>query len=322
MTEHRIIIIFTKDRPAVLNKTLGSIESINYPKYIIDDSVNVDNQKKVFEISGFYKCNYLGKDEFNKFTSNYNIDFPKFNFLLREPGSSEWNLGYVRNFGLLFSKAISSDKVLFMDDDIMVHNLNLIDTLFETIDKFQFVGANISGLVDDSVLGHIATDLGVFNERMLSGGFMVFSPKNIDNYFMNNYNEDWIWLFLQLKEKKYLQTGDVIQELSNPFDNYQSKVIFQEQGEIALDGILNLFKEDSYDTLTNIIFWKKMLAEREIYLDLLCKKAKKQNKSEYVEIIEYTKQQSTSFKAEAFSELFKEYFTNRIHFNRIYKSLN
>ena len=73
--------------------------------------------------------------------------------------------------------------------------------------------------------------------------------------------------------------------------------------------------------MTNISFWIKILAERKEYLKLLCQKAKGQNNSEYAEIIKYTKQKLTNFKAEAFSELFEKYFTNRILFHKIYKSL-
>jgi len=322
MTNTESIFIFTKDRPLTLSRTLASIQTISYSKYVIDDSVSSENQESVSKLCKQYSnCNYLGKEQFKSFVSENKIEFPKFNFLLREVGSTEWNLGYARNFALLYSKAIHSEKVLFMDDDIQVPNLKLIDDLFQSINDFQFVGANITGLVDDSALGHIATDLEINNERMLSGGFMVFNPNNVDHYFLNNYNEDWIWLFLQLKGKEYLQAGEVAQELSNPLANYQNKIIFQEHGEIVLDGILDLFNEGSYDTLVELSFWKRMLAEREEYLTLLNEKAKEKNMSEYIEIIDWIKNNSTDFKAETFANLFEKYFSDRILFTSIFKFL-
>jgi hypothetical protein len=316
------IFIFTKDRPETFNKSIASIQYSLHSKYVIDDSIEYKNQVYVYEFCKKHSnCNYLGKEQFRNFVTENKINFPKFNFLLRELGCSQWNLGYARNFALLYSKAIGVDKVLFMDDDIHVPNLKLIDDLFQSVKDFQFVGANITGLVDDSALGHIATDLEIFNERMLSGGFMVFNPNIIDQYFLNNYNEDWIWLFLQLKGKKYLQTGEVFQELSNPLANYQKKVIFQEHGEIALDGILDLFKKGSYDSLVQLSFWKRMLSEREEYLNLLTEKAKEKNKSEYIEIIDWIKKHSTNFKAETFASLFEKYFADRILFTSVFKFL-
>lgn len=316
------IFLFTKDRPETLSKTLASIQSISYSKFIIDDSIRSENQASVSKLCEEHSnCNYLGKEQFKSFVFENKIEFPKFNFLLREVGSAEWNLGYARNFALLYSKSIYANKVLFMDDDIQVPNPKLIDDLFQSIKDFQFVGANITGLVDDSALGHIATDLGIFNERMLSGGFMVFNPNTIDQYFLNNYNEDWIWLFLQLKGKEYLQTGEVLQELSNPLANYQNKIMFQEYGEITLDGILDLFKKGSYDSLLELSFWKRILDERRDYLNLLDEKAKEKSMSEYAEITDWIKKHSTNLKAETFATLFKKYFTDRTLFTSIFKFL-
>jgi len=320
MATKEAIFTFTKDRPETLSITLESIQDTQYKKYVIDDSVHVSNQAGVLNLCKSYSdCSYLGKAEFQKFVSDYKIPFPEFSFLLRELGNINWNLGYSRNFALLFSRSLGLDKVLFTDDDIEVPNLKLIEELFQSIDNYQFAGASILGLVDDSVLGHIATDIGIMNERMLSGGFMVFNPNIIDNFFLNNYNEDWIWLFLQLKEKYYLQTGEVFQELTNPLTNYKSKVMFQEFGEIALDGILDLFKEGSYNSLTQLSFWERLVKEREEYLDLLIKKAVAGEKKIYIEIIEWIKSNSQKLNAPTFQSLFEKYFSDRILFQFLYK---
>jgi glycosyltransferase involved in cell wall biosynthesis len=121
------IFIFTKDRPETLSKTLESIQPTQYKKFVIDDSVSVANQATVLNLCKKYPdCYYLGKSEFQKFVSDCNIQFPEFSFLLRELGSTEWNLGYARNFAMMYSKAEHFEKVLFTDDDIQVPNLNLI----------------------------------------------------------------------------------------------------------------------------------------------------------------------------------------------------
>lgn len=323
MTNKEAIFIFTKDRPETLNKTLESIQPTPYKKFVIDDSVSVANQASVLNLCKKYSAyNYLGKSEFQKFISDYNILFPEFSFLLRELGNTEWNLGYARNFAMMYSKAKQFEKVLFTDDDIQVPNLNLISELFESLSEFKFAGANIEGLVDDSALGHIATDVEVINERMLSGGFMVYNPKKIDHFFLNNYNEDWIWLFLQLKNDKHLQTGKVFQELSDPLSNYKEKIIFQEFGEIALDGILDLYKEGSYDSLIQLSFWKRMIQEREEYLELLASKAHNTGNTKSLEIVSWVKSNSQNFKAATFQSLFEKYFSDRILFQLLYKSLS
>jgi hypothetical protein len=317
------IFIFTRNRLETLNRALNSIQNVPYSKYIIDDSTTTENQTSVLELcSSFPDCVYLGKQEFDQFIVQHNIEFPKFDFLLRKVGNSEWNLGYARNFALLYAKSIALEKVLFTDDDIQVPKLELIEELFQAIESYQFVGANILGLVDDSVLGHIATDLGIINERMLSGGFMVFNPNKIDHFFLNNYNEDWIWLFLQLKEIQYLQTGEVFQELTDPLDNYTVKVMFQEFGEIALDGILYLYEKDSYDMLTQTMFWERMIRERREYLDLLLDESVKKGNKQYREIIEHIKSNSQNLHPVVFQNLFEKYFRDKILFQSIFNSLS
>ena len=322
MTKHNTIFIFTKDRPKTLEKTLRSIDSTTYDKYVIDDSVKHTNQKKVIELCKFHSnCNYLGKAEFNQFITTHKIEFPQFDFLLRELGCLEWNLGYARNFALLYSKAIKAEKVLFMDDDIEVQDLNLIELLFKEANNYRFVGAHIMGLVDDSALGHIATGISILNERMLSGGFMVFKPKEVDQYFLNNYNEDWIWLFLQLQTANYLQTGEVDQELTDPLLNYEGKVLFQEFGEIALDGILDINKVSSLDTLIELSFWERIIQERKEYLSLLKHKSVAVSNTKYLEIIDWLKSNSENFNAAQFQQLFENYFVNRKNFLALYNLL-
>lgn len=316
------IFIFTKDRPSTLSKTLRSLSPTLYPKLIVDDSSQQSNQSEVENLADeFEYCKYLARASFREFCVIHKITFPKFSFLLRELGSSEWNLGYARNFALLYAKAEGFQRVLFMDDDIQVPKLSIFEELFSNLNSYKFTGANIKGLIDDSVLGHVAASVQVTNKRMLSGGFMALSTIGIDQFFLNNYNEDWIWLFMQLKNSKYLQKGQVFQALVDPFANYEDKVIFQEFGEIVLDGVLDLYEYGSYDTLTDIAFWQRMIRERREYLELLEKKSEQISNEYNIEILKCVKGHSKSFTAELFKDLFHNYFENRKAFLELYQSL-
>src|SRR5688572_25483427 len=98
------IFLFTKNRPDTLNKTLVSISTSLLPIYIIDDSTTHNHQSEVLDIcNNFKNCNYLGKLAFEKFLSTYKISLDKYKFLLGNLGSQYWNLGFARNFALLFA---------------------------------------------------------------------------------------------------------------------------------------------------------------------------------------------------------------------------
>lgn len=320
--EKEVIILFTKDRLETLNTTIESLCETPYKKFVIDDSNISTNQTGVSELCRRYKnFHYIGKLEFQRFVTQHNISLPKYSFLLRELGDINWNLGYARNFALLFSKSASFDKVLFSDDDIIVTDNKLIQKLFHSLDTFKFAGANIAGLIDDSLLGHIATEMDIENERTLSGGFMVYKPKIIKHFFLNNYNEDWIWILLQMKNENLLQIGDVFQEIKDPFDNYKSKVIFQEFGELVLDGVFNCYNGGSFDNLTNISFWDQIVKDRTEYLKMLTEKAHLSSKGKSLEIINWVKLNSEIFHAEIFQNLFTQYAKDRLLFLKLYYSL-
>ncbi len=205
MNNKAAIFIFTNDRINTLKEKLDSIQNLNYVKYIIDDSITSQNQKSVMELCNqFPICNYIRKEKFNASISQHQIEFPKHAFLLRELGSEAWNLGYSKNFTLLFSKSLGLEKVLFMNDDIKIPNLTLIEELFQSIDKNQNTNAKMFGLVDDSVFGQIDTALGIQNKRLLANGLLVFDPQKSENFFFNNYNDDWIWFCLQSKDRNCL----------------------------------------------------------------------------------------------------------------------
>jgi glycosyltransferase involved in cell wall biosynthesis len=316
-----IIIIFTKDRPASLEKTLHSIQQSTFSKFIIDNSISTIQQEKVQRLCKKYTgCNYLGKTEFDDFIKKNKINRHTYSFLLHRPGTKKWNLGYARNFALCYARKIKAGKVLFMDDDIEVRDYRIINHLFAQLEIYPFTGAHISGLVDDSVVGHIATGVKVKNERMLSGGFMAFKPEGITHYFLNYYNEDWIWLFMQLRQKKYLQQRKVFQQLTDPLKNYKDKILFQEFGEIILDGILDLYKQSSWKNMERENFWQRMLKERKEYLDELAAKATKAGNQQYIEILQWLISHS-GFKAAAFTKLSEKYFSDKTLFNSLYQSL-
>ena len=84
---------------------------------------------------------------------------------------------------------------------------------------------------DDSILGHIATKVGFTFERMYSGGCMGFNTKIVCNYFINLCGGDWIWQYMQTVNHKKTEFGQAWQEPYDPYENYQSRILFQEKGE-------------------------------------------------------------------------------------------
>ena len=217
--DKKIIFVFTKDRPIILEETLNQLKKITDGVFIIDDSFHESNQKDNRELLKHIPNGiYYGKNEFDESALSYDLVSYEFNSVYRQLGNKDWNLGYARNYALFLSQIHNASKVLFIDDDIVIPKEEIINNSFELLEQFNFVGASIGGMIDDSLLGYISNDLGLIDndERTLSGGFLAFNRKAIRFPFLNIYNEDWIWLFLHSDDEKSLQTEYVLQKITNP----------------------------------------------------------------------------------------------------------
>ena len=315
------IFIFTKDRPEVFKSTLNFINKNEKHIYVIDDSVLSVNQLDNKKASNEHHLHYLGKSEFNQFISQHKIKLSDYSFLLREPGNIEWNLGYMRNFALVYATSLKLSKALFIDDDITVTDIQVIDRLFELTDRYMFAGAHISGMLDDSILGHVATAMEMPNERMLSGGCLAFNVNKVNHYFLNNYNEDWIWLYLQFATKSYIQTGEVFQAISEPLKSYRENGVFQEFGERALEGVMVSCHLNDLNLLISGEFWINTIRERIKYLQELRSIAIKLSKNEFVTIIEFIETQTKGYDAPTMCQVFENYFLKLESFKKLTDSL-
>jgi len=265
-------------------------------------------------------ANYYGKSEFIESAILHNLESQKYNSIYKQLGDAEWNLGYARNYALFLSKIHNAYKVLFMDDDIVIPKEEIINNSFSLLEQFDFVGTNIGGMIDDSILGHISNDIGFkdTDERNMSGGFLAFNPKRIRFPFLNIYNEDWIWLFLHSNEEKYLQPDFVIQKYSDPYFDYENKILFQEYGEIIISGILLAKEKENFELLTLKIFWESVIGERKFYISKLYELAKISKRKDLTVMIKWLLQNYSQYGSCYFSECFNDYLNVKQKFENVY----
>lgn len=301
--DKKLIFIFTRDRPLVLEYTLSRLKNIIYSVCIVDDSFHESNQNTNRELLKHTPNGiYYGKNEYNDSAISYNLASNGLNSVYRQLGNKEWNLGYARNYALLLSQIHNANKVLFIDDDIVITKEEIINNSFGLLEQYNFVGTSIGGMLDDSLLGYISTDLGLIdnNERTLSGGFLAFNRKIIRFPFLNIYNEDWIWLFLHTDDEKFLQKECVIQNNTDPFIGYENKILFQEYGEIFINGILMAKKKSNFELMSSKPFWENVIQERKVYLLELCNFAKRSNHKDFLTMIKWLLQNYSQYESSFF----------------------
>lgn len=261
------IILVTKDRPATVSKTIQQLNDTEMNVIILDDSTSCKTKDMI--LTQFKRNNliYHGKNEQNtllKKLAKLNL-----NTFLQPLGFRGWNLGFVRNYALILSKVFRYDKVLFMDDDIIIQDTAITKTMMMKLNYRDFVGAKFIGMADDSVVGHLMRTCGGEVYEFLSGGFLAFNVNAVSEYFLNYYNEDQIWLFLHQPTTRFETFGEVEQQQYNPFRNASIKALSQEFGEILDEGAEEAFNRGDSNLLITQDFWEEICNIRINYLNQL-----------------------------------------------------
>ena len=315
------IFIFTKNRVELLRRSCDSISPCNHSIYIIDDSAN-DEAKNANQMFCFERnAHYFGIKEQAQLISDLkrrNIDTE---FFLKVLGDGEWNLGFARNHALILSAFNKFNKVLFLDDDVKIESESRVNKIFSLLQDYEFVGSKIIGMPDDSIVGHVATRLGHNDRRMHSGGCLAFRTDVIDNFFLNLYNEDWIWLYLQSLSFRQIEFGEAIHAVFDPYQNFENKILFQEIGEATIDGLedavslgdLNLIKHENY--------WKEKFQERKMYLQFLKQQCEVKGEKQLIDIIKWLLQNYPVLESEKHASVFVRYFTQKEYFSKLFQEL-
>lgn len=252
------IYIFTCNRPIKLERLLYEVCSIQskYNIYIIDDSNNRKTIEENRNITNKYaNATYLGITEYRDF---YIMIGWSLNGQLL--GDKTWNLGIARNFALEHSTFRKHEKVLFIDDDISGVNDRIIENGFSTLNKSCFVSCILKGIEDDSIVGHLAKEAGVLDDgpKMLSGGFLFLTPTSVSHKFYNIYNEDWIMQLLEKGKERIILPYSVWHYVNQEAKCTLEQVIFQEPGELVVEGLLENVKALTLDNA----FWDNILKVR------------------------------------------------------------
>lgn len=258
LVPNHCLIVFSKDRPDRLLQTLSYLNGLSYPIYLIDDSMESINREVICKLCNDLNIKYHGQYEQKEIINSIgSMSITDFTGVL---GQQKWNLGLNRNYAIIYSLFLGYDKVIFMDDDVICDH-RIIDDIITNLEIYPFVGSEITNMPDHSIIGHIYRACGNLLPQYVSGTFLGIDLSKIAHYFLNEYNEDWIWLFLENNGQYIHKIGQVKQLKFNPLQDWKSKILFQEVGEILWDG-LYYFQPPKRSDLITTDFWVDVLEIR------------------------------------------------------------
>lgn len=297
------LIIFSRNRPDNLVKVLRRLEYTKFPVFVVDDSPDC-NARSVLGDRGI-DIHIFDREVQNVFLDR--IMTPASLISLVEIGRPVWNLGAARNFGLLIGLSLGFEIIIFCDDDI--HYNNDLNPFLSKILETGCAGAEIVGELDYSVLDHFAALQGLPMYQGPSGGFLGFQVSAVAHHFMNVYNEDLIWLRLHQSFRSAPVVGTALQATekhANDKNKQMELAVWQEYGEVLLQGVSAKSALENPSLLTSHKHWKRIIASERASVISMAKAGVLTNKQHAV--CKRVEKELNAYQPESIALYWKSYF--------------
>lgn len=165
-------------------------------------------------------------------------------------------IAQARNHGLTIARACGWEYIMFLDDDIRLHEEKIIQAAV-TLRSVQAVAFTAREFPDNSVVRHAARAAGMVTPVYPSGSALLVNMKKIPDtrLFPEIYNEDWLFLH----GLDMVNGGDAEQLPYNPF--VPGRAAREESGDLIAEALQD--KPVTYDKG----FWENAIAARKDLLD-------------------------------------------------------
>ena len=172
-----------------------------------------------------------------------------------------------RNLALLLAYTIGWQRIVFLDDDIIVHDPCHLERAVGLLDDYHAVGLRNAGYPDNSVVCHAFRLIGGGQESFIGGGALAVQTSRHMSFFPDIYNEDWFYL---LDPEKGIQplavAGDAEQRPYDPFRN-DDRARREEFGDVLAEGIFWLLDQGRPLDAADSAHWCEFLLRRKRFIE-------------------------------------------------------
>jgi hypothetical protein len=280
-TPIQAIYIPFKDRFNFVRTLLKELECFDGPIYLLPS--NRFESKNIPNLNG--KNTHLLYVEDESFVLFFS-DLATSNHKFTKSYVNNWKLPLKRNFALRHASVMGFRKILIVDDDIRSIDKKRLKAGADCLDKYALAGCFVNDFLDTSVLGHLEKAAGEEIHPFLSGSFLFIKPPETQSFFPCLYNEDWLFMIPHVQNGTACSFGNVRQEAFDPFGNL-SRPVFQEFGEIIIEGLYALIESKQYEFRFKSKTWIDVIAQRREILKSLSKRlAKKKHQITIKQMLE------------------------------------
>jgi len=254
------VIMFTKDNADRLRITLPQFSDKPVRTILLDDSTTDDTQRLFASRFGQTNIEYHGRTQQDAVLAQMEQRLGEF---ITPLGTPRWHLGNCRNYAVWLALSRNLERVILIDDDILLSDSAQVLATLNLLSQFPLIGAKTIGMPDDSVVGHVLRGLGAVEHDFISGQYLGLALDRISFHFPDVYDEDWIFLLLHSLELPLARYGTVTQLYYDPFGDMEAECLFQEPGEILVEGLIDaivMYRRPSL--LFEEVFWRKIVFSR------------------------------------------------------------
>lgn len=166
-----------------------------------------------------------------------------------------------RNLGLLLARLAGWERVVFLDDDIVVKQSDDLALAAGLLGRYEGVGLQMGGYPDNSVVCHAYRETGSFQDTFVGGGALAFGSSLFDSFFPDVYNEDWFFLLGDDGLRGTAVTGHAWQKDYDPYAS-PDRARSEEFGDCIAEGVFALLDQGGSVKDTDVTYWARFLANR------------------------------------------------------------
>ncbi|QQQ77473.1 hypothetical protein IOD16_02770 [Saccharothrix sp. 6-C] len=171
-----------------------------------------------------------------------------------------------RNLGLLVAAVSGWERVVYVDDDVVIPRPDDLGTAVGLLDTFTGVGLSVGGYPDNSVVCHAYREAGGDQDTFIGTGALAVGRESFASFFPNIYNEDWFFLLGETGLAPSAVTGQALQK---PYDPYRDtmRARTEELGDCLAEGLFGLLDAGRGLTEADAGYWRWFLGRRRRFIE-------------------------------------------------------
>jgi len=174
-----------------------------------------------------------------------------------------------RNLGLLLAYLAGWQRIVFLDDDIIVRDHRDLERAAGLLGDYHAVGLQNIGYPDNSVVCHAFRLVGGSQQSFIGGGALAVETSRNLSFFPDIYNEDWFYLLDPEKGIQPLAVAGVAEQRAyDPFRN-EDRARREEFGDVMAEGIFWLLDQGSPLDAADSRHWREFLRRRRRFIEYI-----------------------------------------------------